>query len=352
MNTFDGASLITLVAGLLSLGLLALNVWQLGRDTRASLLAPLLGVASPLLTTLLYLWITGAPFNLLSGAVLFALGALVGLWQGQATRLYMRGPIVFVHRGVAYLILWGLALLLTILLGQTGSAALHAGGILATLFGVGAALGVNLVLAFKQITYRPPPPTAAAPVPLPGQPVGGPYPPVYIMPIAVPAVMPAPAATTRGGCGCLQGCLLGLVLLALVAGGGYYAYTSGMVTQETFLNLVGMGPATVRISNLRDDALHVSITPLNAPKDSTPTTGALDLGRFDVDTYKAASAGRYRVDFALAKGGAALGTCTLTVRSGDEYQFVALPAQIAINRAPNPPTAGADLVVASSALCR
>ncbi len=51
--------------------------------------------------------------------------------------------------------LWGLAYLLTMALAQTGSAALHAGGILTIMLGLGTAVGSNLNLLVRQSMLKP-----------------------------------------------------------------------------------------------------------------------------------------------------------------------------------------------------
>src|SRR5690242_5322890 len=54
-----------------------------------------------------------------------------------------------------------------------------------------------------------------------------------------PAPKPARGCLRTVGCGCL-----GLiVLLVVVGGGGYLGFRSGVITPNTFLNLVGLGPA-------------------------------------------------------------------------------------------------------------
>jgi|GEM_PF-1090679 len=187
----------------------------------------------------------------------------------------------------------------------------------------------------------PPPPFASPPAP--------PAPPIYV------AQTPPSAQSKRGGCGGCGGCLIVcLVLIALVASvavGGFLAYQSGALTPATLLNLVGLGPGDIEVDNFRDDAIQVSIRQVEVAPDAAPASGALSLDPFDIKSYRAQNPGRYRVEFALKQGGT-LGTCTLTVKSGDRYQFVALPARIAVNRANNPSSVGTDFVVQTSSLCR
>jgi hypothetical protein len=153
------AQIITLVAVAFSLVMLLITFWQLTRETRLSTLAPVLAIATPLLTTLVYVFVTSASVNWLTAGVLAAIGFLVGLGLGQTTQLYYRGRLIYGKRNAGYLVLWGLAFIFTVALAQTGSGLLHAGGILIMMFGVGTAVGANLVLLFKQLILKPQPMT-------------------------------------------------------------------------------------------------------------------------------------------------------------------------------------------------
>jgi len=123
------------------------------------------------------------------------------------------------------------------------------------------------------------------------------------------------------------------------------------LTLNNLLNVVGLGPGSIEVDNFRDDKIEVNITQLEPPADSSSIKLSLRLGAFDVRSDTISQPGKYRVDFSTDKG-AKLGTCTLNVRSGDHYQFVALPERIAINRVNNPSSVGADFVVETSSLCR
>jgi hypothetical protein len=203
-----------------------------------------------------------------------------------------------------------------------------------------------------------PPTLPAAPPALPGKPLTATPtaapPPIYI--VQAPAPVPPPAPQSRGGgCGCrgcLFTCLLLMVLLAVITAGGFLAYQSGAITPTMALNLVGLGPGDIEIDNFRDDTLYVTITRLDAPPDSTPARKSLEIKSFDIQAHRVQNPGKYRVEFGAARASANLGTCTLQIRSGDQYQFVPLPNNIVVNRANNPVSVGADFVVATSALCR
>jgi hypothetical protein len=163
-----------------------------------------------------------------------------------------------------------------------------------------------------------------------------------------------PAQKTGGGCGkpLACGCIAIILLCVLIGVGGFLAYQSGAITPATALNLVGLGPGDIEIDNFRDDTLYVTITQLDVPPDSTPARKSLEIKSFDIQAHRVQNPGRYRVEFGAARGSANLGTCTLNIRSGDQYQFVPLPNNIVVNRANNPVSVGADFIVATSALCR
>lgn len=175
-------------------------------------------------------------------------------------------------------------------------------------------------------------------------------------PISPPPPLPvssAPAPVKKNG-GCLIGCLLMAFLVIAIAVAGFFAAQSGILTQAKVLNLVGLGPAHIEIDNFRDDAIQVNIVRAEPVGSGTPTPTPfnLRLNAFDVKTHPAPNPGKYRVEFRATRGNTDLGSCTLTVRGGDQWQFVVLPERIAVNRVNNPSTVGRDFVIQTSALCR
>ena len=202
-------------------------------------------------------------------------------------------------------------------------------------------------------SVRTPPasPYTAAPVPAPVRtPPASPY---AVAPAASPYPV-SPAKSGGGGCGRTLGCgcLVLLVLLVACAGGAYFAVRSGALTTATFLNLAGLGPARIEVDNFSDDAISVNFLQTDTAKGSTPIQGSIQLNAFDVKTFHTPNAAKFRIDFATTAGRTSAGSCNLTVRSGDVFQFVALPDKILINRVNSPPQTGTDLVVQSSSLCR
>ncbi len=218
--------------------------------------------------------------------------------------------------------------------------------------------------AYPPPAYQPPPPAPYHP-PASGPataPPGQYYPasaypqgraPVYAAPASQNYGRP-PAPKQGGGCGrlFLLGCLLPLVLCLFVSAGGFLAYQGGLITPNMLLNLVGLGPADIEVDNFRDDGVRVSILELDPPKDSSASQSSLSLKAFEVRGRRIDRTGRYRIEFRSDPGGASLGTCVLTAKSGAKYQFVALPSSIIINRVNDPVSVGRDLNIATSALCR
>jgi hypothetical protein len=150
----------------------------------------------------------------------------------------------------------------------------------------------------------------------------------------------------------LKGCLALVALVICAAVLGFVGFQSGFLTPNQLLNLVGQGPAALQVTNFRDDPISVTVTPLQESDDGSSFGTNLNLNAFDVQTTQIANPGRVRVEFRDAQGSATLGTCTLTVRGGDQFQFVILPERIVVNRESSPPSTGRDLILESSSLCR
>jgi|GEM_PF-2670370 len=172
--------------------------------------------------------------------------------------------------------------------------------------------------------------------------------------IGTPPSAGRPAKKSRGGCAgwLVAGCLVTLLGCGVISGGGVLAYMGGLITPNMLLNLVGLGPADIEVDNFRDDTIEVTILQLEVKQDKTPTQDSLEIEAFDIRTSRVQQPGRYQVDFGTTSGAADLGTCILTLRSGDLYQFVALPDKIVVNRVNHPPDNGRDLIVETSTLCQ
>jgi hypothetical protein len=182
-------------------------------------------------------------------------------------------------------------------------------------------------------------------------------PPPYVppAPYVVPPAAQVPARSS------VRGCLVLIVLIVLLVVGGYLAVQSGAITAtsvlKTYLNLTGQGRATLEVDNFRDDAIIVNLQQATTPTASSQDSfqflaGTMKLKAFEVKLLHVQNPGKYRVDFLTDKEGTKLGSCTLTVRGGDQYQFFPRPDKIVVNRANNPSKVGTDFVVSTSSLCR
>ncbi|MBI4674735.1 MAG: hypothetical protein HY741_24075 [Chloroflexi bacterium] len=198
----------------------------------------------------------------------------------------------------------------------------------------------------------PPSPPPAYIAPPPSYPASPP-PPTRTAPPPAPTRTAAPQQN-RGGCGSLlvKGCLALVALVVCAAVAGFVAFQSGYLTPNVLLNLVGLGPATIQVTNFRDDPITVIVTPLRESEGSSSFSTDLTLNAFDVQSTHITNPGRVHVEFQGAQGIPALGGCTLTVRGGDQFQFVVLPERIVVNRENSPPSSGRDLIIETSSLCR
>lgn len=189
------------------------------------------------------------------------------------------------------------------------------------------------------------------------QPASPSAPPIPTAPQQTPPVASTPPKSGRGCGGCLLWGCLGLILVILILGvGGYLAFRSGALTPanllSTAMNIAGLGPASIEVDNFRDDAIQAEIQQVEVAKDASAASGSLQLNPYDIKVYQSQGPGRYRVEFIGGTGGVSLGGCTLTLKGGDKYQFVALPDRIAVNRVNNPSAVGTDFVIETSSLCR
>jgi hypothetical protein len=154
MNATLLFTLITLVAGGFGMVMLVIMLRQMRKETRLTVFTPILALAGTILTTLLYLLISRSPLNLALAAGIVCVGLIIGLLEGLATRIYVQGNQVVGKRSGIYLVLWGLAYLVTIGFAQMNNAGLHAFGLMGLAFGLGMSLGSNLNLFFRRLFFR------------------------------------------------------------------------------------------------------------------------------------------------------------------------------------------------------
>ena len=141
--------LVAIASGVVSAWTLLKTIAKTREETRLSRLVPIVAVTATFLTTALYIRLSRATVNGWLVLPVLGLGLLLGLGEGQLTRVSHRGAMLVAKRSGLYLILWGLTYLATLALGQLGDAGMHATGVLTMMLGLGMAAGSNYVLLRK-----------------------------------------------------------------------------------------------------------------------------------------------------------------------------------------------------------
>lgn len=126
--------------------------------------------------------------------------------------------------------------------------------------------------------------------------------------------------------------LVGLCLCTLVIGGGagYYLYATGQLTFNQVLNWVNLGPAEIQIANFSDGELYVEMTYTNEETGETNHWGSKELASYDISSFGGLSAGEYQLTFSASNGLPTDGTCYLTVKGGDLFEFMAVPEGVGV----------------------
>lgn len=153
MDATTFSMIVRVGAGLLmvfSFVMLVIAVRVMRRPARARWFAPLLGLATSVGVSALYLLLLQPPVNPGLALWLLALGGVLGVLQGWQTKLYWENQTLMARRTGLYMALFGVAYLLTLGLGQLQNAALHAVGVLTMMLSVGVAVGSNVNLALQQ----------------------------------------------------------------------------------------------------------------------------------------------------------------------------------------------------------
>jgi hypothetical protein len=184
-----------------------------------------------------------------------------------------------------------------------------------------------------------------------------PPPPPQQQPVYYPVYYPVPAPAPQKRSGCLT-CLLitlvvglvGCVVLVGAGVGGYFLFKNNTITERQVLSWVGKAPGEANIVNLGDEALNVTLTPLDSGSESAMLlNNQLQLEPLDIDGF-AMNPGRYQLDFTFPSGEPE--SCILKISSGDYYQFVATGQGVVVANEKNPVQSGADVRVTTSALCQ
>ena len=110
--------------------------------------------------------------------------------------------------------------------------------------------------------------------------------------------------------------------------------------------------ATVGLLDLGEADLAVTVAYVDTSSPGQPQ----DLGTYTVgpsgQESHALPPGTYRLEFRLPPGGTTGPTCTIAVKKGDVFTFVAVPGAVAVRRSGFTPIKAGDLFTTTSPLCR
>ena len=177
-----------------------------------------------------------------------------------------------------------------------------------------------------------------------------PYPPPPHQPVPPPR-----KHKKRGRFTCLQRLLIagiagGFLLLGLVAA-GYTAYATGAIGQRELLALIGQGRGEVNLINLSDDRLDARLERYEEESGSYESYDSASAAPLEI-TGRALEQGQYILTLSTPGGVPVGGTCALTIQQGDVYQFVAVPAGIAVTKEGYTAQTADDMKLATSSLCQ
>lgn len=107
---------------------------------------------------------------------------------------------------------------------------------------------------------------------------------------------------------------------------------------------------TITLLNLADADLAVTVTYIDPASGQSEALGTYSVQSFAQQT-NALPPASYRLDFRQPPDSSTGPRCTIAVKDGQAYSFVAVPGAIAISRAGYTPAHARDLFVATSSLC-
>jgi len=197
-------------------------------------------------------------------------------------------------------------------------------------------------------------------------------------PAAAQAPPAAPGPKKKAGClrklGC--GCLVVLLVLIAVGGGGYLAYSRGLISQRKLANALGRGTGEVVVTNFSDYEVTITLTDRSSGQDFT-NPGDLFGGGHPIepnfsDHFVLVPQGTYGLQLTFAAPGTNVAStpgttpatsppaspapstieCNLAMKSGDVYRFVVINTATAVLRNSDRPTKADDLNVRTSSLCK
>lgn len=161
----------------------------------------------------------------------------------------------------------------------------------------------------------------------------------------------SPGKKRSRGKGCLLTIFWLIVILAVLAGAGYWAVQTGRVSLiQVSAMLTGVGE--ISVVNSSDGVLRVVYTRLDTEDGVPAEMDSQSLASFDIGGRGGMEPGRYRLDFSATGDQPPPVSCTLHLDRSDTYTFVAVPQGIAVVRKGQSGQSAAELAVQSSSLCQ
>lgn len=170
-----------------------------------------------------------------------------------------------------------------------------------------------------------------------------------------PAYQVTPAPPPRKKRGFWKGCFLTLfwliVIVAILAGAGYWAVQTGRISLIQVGAMV-TGVGEISVVNSSDGVLQVVYTRLDTEDGVPAELDSQSLASFDIGGRGGMEPGRYRLDFSGEADQPSPHSCSLRLGRNDTYTFVATPQGIAVVRQGQSGQSAAELNVQSSSLCQ
>ncbi|MCJ7549021.1 MAG: hypothetical protein MUQ30_05000 [Anaerolineae bacterium] len=124
------------------------------KERRIGVASLLISIGLSLIMLPIFILLSGARLNLLIGLPLLAIGLLVGILRGFATRLYLKDGHVMGRHSLLFLAGWGLSLVLAQILNLTASRLLASVGLMPMFLSTGTQVGITSNLLLRRLFRR------------------------------------------------------------------------------------------------------------------------------------------------------------------------------------------------------
>ena len=148
--------LIGLLAALFTVASTAFMLLTFRKERPIGAVSPIVAMALSLAMLPIFMFLSGARLNLLLAAPALAIGLVLGILRGQATRLHYRDGEVMGRHSLFFLLGWGASLALNQGLNLLGSALLASAALLPLFLSTGTQVGINANLFLRRLVVQPP----------------------------------------------------------------------------------------------------------------------------------------------------------------------------------------------------